>query len=648
MLQVTFLSEDDALEIIQPIEAFPPRMSKLASMKLRPCSVSRGVRGYGRRCPGQRRGTLKEAVEDENDRMDEDPEEKSGSVSSAIARELEHAQLEEREDVPAGSDFFSFQRVKRARSKQATRGRGAARMKRKLADRETEAENIDSSVSAKCSRSAKLPKVPATSNSPVKSKVANEAVTASPRTPRTSKRETPRTPQTKSTNTPKATRSSVGVSCRSKILREAEQTPRALRRRVQLRLAKLSQDDLAVSDDGDSDSSEFVPSESGSDPDSGEMSDDCTAATPPPSCATITTRGEVSQRASVRECHSTGQVGFDEYFEQQSGRQVTSDRTLSRLNQPRLNEQALTRLSAGGCNQEVKRHASGRLLLLQHVHALFDKWLLLLSRGFSVVLYGLGSKRPVLERFRLDRLSDHMHMVVNGFFPNLTARALLRALVTEVLEADCIANSQSLLEFVCSRFQSGSRLRLFLLVASLDGPALRSEKMQQLLCRLAKCPQVHLIGSVDHVNAPLIWNQNMMASLNATWFDASTFAPYAEETSYENSLLVQNTGALALSSLRHVFQSLTTNARGVFLLLAKEQVAHASDSAYDGMSVSGLYRRCRDRFLVSSMVALRCQLTEFRDHKLVASRRAADGSEHLLVQLERQLLQEFISWCEQI
>lgn len=40
-----------------------------------------------------------------------------------------------------------------------------------------------------------------------------------------------------------------------------------------------------------------------------------------------------------------------------------------------------------------------------------------------------------------------------------------------------------------------------------------------------------------------------------------TFQHYVEETSYENSLLVQQTGALALSSLTHVLRSLTPNAR---------------------------------------------------------------------------------------
>ena len=45
-----------------------------------------------------------------------------------------------------------------------------------------------------------------------------------------------------------------------------------------------------------------------------------------------------------------------------------------------------------------------------------------------------------------------------------------------------------------------------------------------------------------------------VSSYNPVWWDATTLLPYTEETSYENSLLVQQSGALALSSLIHVFQ----------------------------------------------------------------------------------------------
>ena len=62
----------------------------------------------------------------------------------------------------------------------------------------------------------------------------------------------------------------------------------------------------------------------------------------------------------------------------------------------------------------------------------------------------------------------------------------------------------------------------------------------------------------------------------------TSFEPYKEETSYENSLLVQHTGALALSSLVHVFRSLTPNARGIFILIAGHQLEEKDNNSYIG------------------------------------------------------------------
>ena len=80
----------------------------------------------------------------------------------------------------------------------------------------------------------------------------------------------------------------------------------------------------------------------------------------------------------------------------------------------------------------------------------------------------------------------------------------------------------------------------------------------------------------------LVWNQTQLGRFNWSWFDVTSFEPYKEETSYENSLLVQHTGALALSSLVHVFRSLTPNARGIFILIAGHQLEEKDNSNYIG------------------------------------------------------------------
>lgn len=58
--------------------------------------------------------------------------------------------------------------------------------------------------------------------------------------------------------------------------------------------------------------------------------------------------------------------------------------------------------------------------------------------------------------------------------------------------------------------------------------------------------------------------------------------PYSDETAYENSLLVQNSGELALSSMRSVFLSLTANSRGIYMIIVKHQLKNKGNPNYQG------------------------------------------------------------------
>lgn len=73
-----------------------------------------------------------------------------------------------------------------------------------------------------------------------------------------------------------------------------------------------------------------------------------------------------------------------------------------------------------------------------------------------------------------------------------------------------------------------------------------------------------------------------LSSFNYCWFDATSFIPYSYETSFEGSLLVNNSGALALSSLKNVFESLTSNSRGIYLMIAKHQLDNKDNQHYQG------------------------------------------------------------------
>ncbi|GLH01025.1 GH22255, partial [Gryllus bimaculatus] len=200
--------------------------------------------------------------------------------------------------------------------------------------------------------------------------------------------------------------------------------------------------------------------------------------------------------------------------------------------------------------------------------------------------------------------------------------------------------------FLFSKWQFMLSSRLFLVIHNIDGVMLRNDKCQEVLASLSSTPNIHLIASIDHISAPLMWDQNVLSLFNFSWWDTTTFQPYVNETAFESSLLVQQSGHLALSSLQNVFRSLTNNAKKIFLLMAEYQKEHKDESHYSGMPFKKLYTMCRESLLVSSDLALRSQLTEFLDHRLVKSRRGHDGSELLSIPIDMSILDQFINQQE--
>lgn len=165
-------------------------------------------------------------------------------------------------------------------------------------------------------------------------------------------------------------------------------------------------------------------------------------------------------------------------------------------------------------------------------------------------------------------------LVVNGFFPAVTVKNILNSITEELLGHDGVfATAEHQVNFIAnSLFKSDIGGELYLLINNIDGSTLRNEKSQSVLCKLAQMSSVHMFATIDHINAPLVWDQTRLSGFNWVWHDATTYLPYTCETSYENSFLVRHSGSLMLTSVNHVFESLTPNAQGIFLLIADFQL----------------------------------------------------------------------------
>ena len=65
----------------------------------------------------------------------------------------------------------------------------------------------------------------------------------------------------------------------------------------------------------------------------------------------------------------------------------------------------------------------------------FRKWkYLMAAQDFNIVLYGLGSKRDLLNEFHHDMLEKNDAIVVNGYFPSLSIKQILSTILNDILE----------------------------------------------------------------------------------------------------------------------------------------------------------------------------------------------------------------------
>ncbi|BES99950.1 unnamed protein product [Nesidiocoris tenuis] len=458
---------------------------------------------------------------------------------------------------------------------------------------------------------------------------ASDSVSKTQRTPATPKttkgvKETPkRTPRaTKETlkngMTPRATRSSL----KARIKREATRQKCPVDESDD---SEYQPTDSSSAESTSSDEEDVVPLEDG------EESDTCQKKPlpPPPIESSRVTRRRQPRCSDVNFVFTS-----DNYFERQGSKSVTSDHNLNRLKNPRLQHDEMMAL----LKDVDPRHKRALQDVDAENRSTFRRWLFAMGQGFNVLLYGVGSKRTLLNSFHAQHLSAVPTLVVNGFFPGVTLKEILDSLAEGVLKMKKIPPSPAeLLEAVDAKLRSPKAADVFVLVHNLDGPPLRAEKTQAALARLAAIPKIHIVASIDHINSPLLWDQNKLSQYNFVWEDATTFLPYFEETSYESSMMVQRSGTLALQALRNIFQSLNVNAKKVFRLLMDHQLKNGGKH-YQGILFSDLYRSCRNEFIVSSDLALRTQLTEFFDHKLVRHKKETD---HLVISVEPEVLRQF-------
>ncbi|KAI0736819.1 origin recognition complex subunit 2 [Fomitopsis betulina] len=228
------------------------------------------------------------------------------------------------------------------------------------------------------------------------------------------------------------------------------------------------------------------------------------------------------------------QTAFDAYFALHARPARTSAEVFSQL-VPALDAPAYARALAGArALSSPHVFESARLWTDERVRgALFAQWVDELREGFGLLFYGFGSKRAVLNAFartltRRRRVpggserGGHV-VVVNGYSPGFALKDLLNSIeaipaLQEAPDAQRTTTRTSVdaqVQRIYGYFSGadgevGGGERLYLVIHNIDGPGIRASKAQAVISQLATALRIHVIASIDNVQAMGRWSLSEM------------------------------------------------------------------------------------------------------------------------------------------
>ena len=324
---------------------------------------------------------------------------------------------------------------------------------------------------------------------------------------------------------------------------------------------------------------------------------------------------------------------------------------------------------------------------VEHIEATyrgdFAKWRFLLSTNHSLLFYGAGSKRVLLNSFAQEELyKEGESLVIDGTDKDVTMEGILDVLVQvclggqepqELSAIPCPPNNVPVIGRHCPlkgapvverAIMVGRGLAhaveeanhpvppTFLVIHSLDAQ-LATPVAQEALSMLVINSTVangvaalRLVASVDHVDAPaFLWKP--VTEANFAWFPCCvhTHRPFGPELNGMDEDVAQrkkteraNRTNTQAQRILDVLQNLAPRHTEVVQLLARLQANHN-----DWVDYLQYRERCKSACAINKDSQLRSLLTELKDHGLVVSK--TEGSnEFVRIPFSEQKLREIIQF----
>lgn len=365
--------------------------------------------------------------------------------------------------------------------------------------------------------------------------------------------------------------------------------------------------------------------------------------------------------------------GPEGYFDQHKRRPNGSGTPFSRA--PKIEYEDFARY----VRESKEIHAGPRAFIASLYHTMFPQWSFELSQGFNLLFYGVGSKRSLVMEF-VEQELEVPTLVTNGYNPAVTVKEVLNNCLSVLVPAETsktFPKTPTELLNAMVRYMDAERsakaaaepkpagrfgqFELCLVIHNLDGEAIRTDKEQALLARLAAIPEIMVIATVDNINAPVLWDAARLAQFNFLWHDMTTFESYTVETGHDDALaLGRNRTTVGTKGAKYVLASLTAKARSLFEMLASQQLETMNDqaaaaangksaksvppvgTAAQGIELRVFYKQCVEHFIVANEANFRTMLGEFVEHKMVNITKDATGAEIIYIPFTVDALEEAI------
>ena len=327
-------------------------------------------------------------------------------------------------------------------------------------------------------------------------------------------------------------------------------------------------------------------------------------------------------------------------------------------------------------NNKFQRSAKDKLEALQK--KLYPQYWFELSSGFTLLFYGIGSKRAFIEdlaikyvsvKFRQREILDNHQIdpnyknpyntavpcvIINGYNPTCNYRDVLKD-ITDIMFPESMAKMEAKywgnhsmihIQKMAEYYKTQpDHIKIILVIHNIDGPSLRKLMFQQILSQLATIKQIAIIASADHVYAPLLWDATKAQNYNFIFHNVTSYEASDVESSFQDVMkLGTEESSTGSEGAKFVLDSLTSNAKKLYkLLLEAQMIAMENEwnnkvapgrrgNAMVGVEFKKFLGICTADFVVSNEVSLRTILKEFIDHKMAFLKKInKNGSEMLWV-----------------